>query len=253
MYRLSIAWPDALESPGRRAFPGTCQSWIFVIRRTVRVLPRRRDIKCVPLTLDASFHTSLPDLMAPRTRSKRADYQEIQMESDDDNHARECTCGVRGRINEYCAHVVGTKPRTKRPRKAKDGDTSYATGNEPKTKLGTASSRRAGKLRNLMLMPVDIFAEVLPAWKLHSLSLNWFPQICTYLHPKDLRSLSLTTKGLRSILMSKNSKHIWKSCLNAIAGIPECPRDMREPEYVRLLFTAMCYVRLCGPHTMSSS
>lgn len=52
----------------------------------------------------------------------------------------------------------------------------------------------------------------------------------------------MTTKGLRIILMSKSSRHIWKSCLAKVTDIPNCPPDLTEPEFVRLLFTTACYV-----------
>ncbi|KIO33096.1 hypothetical protein M407DRAFT_65753, partial [Tulasnella calospora MUT 4182] len=82
---------------------------------------------------------------------------------------------------------------------------------------------KSGKLRDLMNMPVDIFTEV-----------------CSHLDPHDLRRLALTSKRLWDILMTKESKHIWKTALASVPYLPECPTDLNEPQYVCLLFSSEC-------------
>ncbi|KAG8924480.1 hypothetical protein FRC01_011444 [Tulasnella sp. 417] len=80
--------------------------------------------------------------------------------------------------------------------------------------LITRRGGRGGKLRDLMYMPVDIFTE-----------------ICSYLGPYDLRRLSLSSKRLWDILMTKEARHIWKTALDSVVDLPECPSDLKEPQY----------------------
>ncbi|KAG8940628.1 hypothetical protein FRC03_005279 [Tulasnella sp. 419] len=77
-------------------------------------------------------------------------------------------------------------------------------------KVPVQKSRVAGRLAELMNMPVDVFAEC-----------------------------------LRSILMSKSAKHIWRGAReNQLPTLPPCPDDLSEPQYIALLFTNICQV--CG-------
>ena len=56
--------------------------------------------------------------------------------------------------------------------------------------------------------------------------------------------MSLTNKAFRNILMSRDSRQMWKSAREGTyEGMPDCPEDMSEPEYVRLIFVPECYVR----------
>ncbi|KAG8958812.1 hypothetical protein FRC00_002258 [Tulasnella sp. 408] len=64
-----------------------------------------------------------------------------------------------------------------------------------------------GKLRDMMDMPIDIFTE-----------------------------------RIRDILMTKGAKRIWMAALASVPGLPECPTDLSEPQYVRLMFTHDCDV-----------
>ncbi|KAG8902558.1 hypothetical protein FRB99_004347 [Tulasnella sp. 403] len=83
---------------------------------------------------------------------------------------------------------------------------------------------RRGRLQNIMNMPIDIFATV-----------------CEHLSPRDLRTLSLTARRLRELLMSRDASHIWRGCRAQITGLPDCPPDLSEPQYARLIFTTECY------------
>ncbi|KAG9019068.1 hypothetical protein FRB90_006811 [Tulasnella sp. 427] len=137
------------------------------------------------------------------------------------------------------------KPPNKRRRtknvKTDDDDTTFglpfkpsssARGNNraiaEQTELITRRTGRGGKLRDLMNMPVDIFTEV-----------------CSYLDPYDLRRLAVTSKRLWDILMTKESQPIWKMALDAISELPQCPRDLNEPQYVCLLYSSECHTIGC--------
>ncbi|KIO33097.1 hypothetical protein M407DRAFT_17964 [Tulasnella calospora MUT 4182] len=101
--------------------------------------------------------------------------------------------------------------------KGKNKTTSHS--DHPTTLRGC----KGGKLRDLMNMPVDIFTE-----------------IYSYLGPDDLRRLSLTSKRLRDILMTKEARHIWKIAIAFVPYLAECPTDLNEPQYVCLLYSSDC-------------
>ena len=63
-------------------------------------------------------------------------------------------------------------------------------------------------------------------------------QIAHHLTPQELLSLARATKRLRTLLMSKESKQIWRAAEIAV-GLPECP-DINSPH----LATFLLYV--CG-------
>ncbi|KAG8969346.1 hypothetical protein FRC05_001085 [Tulasnella sp. 425] len=73
----------------------------------------------------------------------------------------------------------------------------------------------------IMNMPIEIFAE-----------------ICSYLDPLDLRYLALTNKMFRDALMNKEAKHIWKKALASDVDLPNCPTDLNEPQFVRLMYSS---------------
>ena len=60
----------------------------------------------------------------------------------------------------------------------------------------------------------------------------------------DLLRLARTSKDLRRLLMNRNSAHIWKTVIQDMEDIPDCPNDMSPPAYVHLLYHSMCHVRL---------
>ncbi|KAF8507572.1 hypothetical protein BU17DRAFT_100411 [Hysterangium stoloniferum] len=92
--------------------------------------------------------------------------------------------------------------------------------------------RNVGKLSKLLEMPVDIFCE-----------------ISNHLEPIDLLHLARSTKGLNAILMSRESKPIWRSARQSYPTLPDCPPDLSEPEYARLIFEKDCHVCL-APRVM---
>ncbi|KAL0955448.1 hypothetical protein HGRIS_001690 [Hohenbuehelia grisea] len=106
-------------------------------------------------------------------------------------------------------------------------DTGYVLRPAKRAKLGVPSSsekspkkapaRRKKSLSLLPTMPLDILFEI-------------FSQ----LEPRDLLSLSYTSKLLRSLLWSKKSISIW---MQSLAGADtDCPSDMIEPTWAALLF-----------------
>ncbi|KAF8054259.1 hypothetical protein FPV67DRAFT_1133531 [Lyophyllum atratum] len=82
------------------------------------------------------------------------------------------------------------------------------------------------KKRNISLlltMPMDVIYEVL-----------------CFLAPRDLISLTRTSKVLRDTLVSSNARTVWKSVREAVKG-PSPPQDFSEPRWAALLFgKAIC-------------
>ncbi|KAE9391019.1 hypothetical protein BT96DRAFT_322860 [Gymnopus androsaceus JB14] len=71
--------------------------------------------------------------------------------------------------------------------------------------------------------------------------LDIFFEIFTYLKPADLLQLARTSKKLRSILLSKSTKSIWRAARSNVwprygDSMPLLPDDMSEPQYAHLAF-----------------
>ncbi|CAE7121707.1 unnamed protein product [Rhizoctonia solani] len=95
-----------------------------------------------------------------------------------------------------------------------------------RTQKQPARAKR-GRLADFMNLPTDIFTL-----------------IASYLLPVDILSLAQANKFFRGLLMSKSSRKIWLDAMKNIKGLPACPMEMSEPEYVALLFTNVC--SMCG-------
>jgi len=68
-------------------------------------------------------------------------------------------------------------------------------------------------------------------------------QIAAYLEPYDVLNLARSTRDLNNFLMSADSRPVWRVARNFFPGLPDCPPDLSEPEYARLLFeTDTCHV-----------
>ncbi|TFK33815.1 hypothetical protein BDQ12DRAFT_738566 [Crucibulum laeve] len=120
---------------------------------------------------------------------------------------------------EAASHTASPPPR-KRARGSKQPAQKKAP-----AKKAAYSSRGKGKQRDLSLlptMPMDIVFEILSS-----------------LPPKDLISVSRTTKSFREMLLSRQATTIWKNALEA-ADAPECPDDCSEPQWAALLFELPC-------------
>ncbi|KAG9042426.1 hypothetical protein FS837_010892 [Tulasnella sp. UAMH 9824] len=138
--------------------------------------------------------------------------------------------------------LLADKPGRKRRRPQKpqthnedsDGPASGPSRNRDsaKTEQITRRSGNRGKLRDMMDMPIDIFTEV--GYHTDKSDEAQYPSTL------DLRHLTLTCKRIRDILMTKGAKRIWAAALSSVPGLPECPTDLSEPQYVRLLLTNDC-------------
>lgn len=108
--------------------------------------------------------------MAPKTRGKKITYKEADSDSDaDEKHGGRFSFIRTMNMPIVHLHPIGrmsdaeiAPPKRKRAKKATQTDASFVeTGDESKKpKDAAVVRRRGGKLRNLMLMPIDIFTEV---------------------------------------------------------------------------------------------
>ncbi|KAG5638024.1 hypothetical protein H0H81_002225 [Sphagnurus paluster] len=121
--------------------------------------------------------------------------------------------------------------RSLRPRKkAKldadmDADSDYQESKEIQ-KIPKKRSNKAGKLAGLIDLPIDVLFEIFG-----------------HVRPFDLLRLARMTKEFRRLLMHKSSKSVWKTALQQITGLPECPAEMSEPQWVNLVFDPHCHVK----------
>jgi hypothetical protein len=73
-------------------------------------------------------------------------------------------------------------------------------------------------------------------------------QIASHLLPLDILQLARISKTLNDLLMSKNSKHIWRAA-RSNTDLPECPDNLSEPMYAALVYENICQVcliKLCA-------
>lgn len=71
-------------------------------------------------------------------------------------------------------------------------------------------------------------------------------KIAANLQPIDLLNLSRSSHGLRNNLMTKRSSIVWQKARQNVPLLPECPKDLNEPEYASLLFDSYCQVGFDG-------
>ncbi|KAH9926355.1 hypothetical protein B0H21DRAFT_764156 [Amylocystis lapponica] len=104
-----------------------------------------------------------------------------------------------------------------------------ATNPAKERKPSTKGKKSAGKLAQLMQMPVDVFYE-----------------IAGHLHFQDLLHLARVSKRFRGILISKKSRHLWVAARQNVPGVPlpDCPEQLSEPPYASLLYDRICMA--CG-------
>jgi hypothetical protein len=67
-------------------------------------------------------------------------------------------------------------------------------------------------------------------------------QIFGYLIPLDILHLSWTSKGLHDVLARRSAQCVWQRARANVRGLPECPDDLTEAAYARLVFDAHCQV-----------
>ncbi|KDQ62076.1 hypothetical protein JAAARDRAFT_170240 [Jaapia argillacea MUCL 33604] len=120
--------------------------------------------------------------------------------------------------NEKDTKDANNAPESNRSRKKKRTGAAVAKG---------MSRKRQGRLQLLPEMPLDILFEI-------------FGQLM----PMDLLRLSWTSKTLRSTLMSRSARSVWKQVLGNVPDLPPCPSDLTEAQYALLAFYPHCYY--CG-------
>lgn len=63
----------------------------------------------------------------------------------------------------------------------------------------------------------------------------------------DLLNLARTNKALRTLLLRRSSRHVWRATYkNTLLRMPPCPDDMNEIAWVNLLYSHHCHVS-CSP------
>ena len=78
-------------------------------------------------------------------------------------------------------------------------------------------------------------------------------QILETLHPIDLYHITLTTRALRKLLLSRSASAIWENSFKAYSEIPFYPKDVSAPRWASLLFgPATCDVSLVSLIRMNS-
>ncbi|CAE6475558.1 unnamed protein product [Rhizoctonia solani] len=106
------------------------------------------------------------------------------------------------------------------------GDTAEAPRKRQRTEKQPAQRKR-GSLSHFMTLPTDLFT-----------------MIVSHLLPLDILFLARSNKFFHTLLMTKSSRHIWLDAMKNVEGLPPCPSNMSEPEYVALLYTNVCSA--CG-------
>ncbi len=111
---------------------------------------------------------------------------------------------------------------------------------------GKRRARNAGKLAQLLDMPLDIFFEVCTFHCLSSKdSLPTFyvnSKITSKLKPLDLLQLSRVSKQFRNTFMSKSSRYVWIEARKNVHGMPDPPDCLPEPKYASVVFERNCFV-----------
>ncbi|KII94170.1 hypothetical protein PLICRDRAFT_36405 [Plicaturopsis crispa FD-325 SS-3] len=109
-----------------------------------------------------------------------------------------------------------SRPGRKRQRKGGDGVSTI--------RLGLVAKEMPAKFAKMSDMPLEVLFEIFG-----------------YLHPMDLLNLCRTTKDLRAVLLRRSVRSTWKAALSSVDKLPECPPDLQEPQYTRLLFDTHCH------------
>ncbi|GJJ14547.1 hypothetical protein Clacol_008812 [Clathrus columnatus] len=161
--------------------------------------------------------------MQTRTASgslKRKAYDEVEDDDSNKNEIKDTPQPKRKRVKTHSTDDPKPDKGLKIKRNGKGKE---------KATPSIYKGRNVGKLAKLLEMPMDIFCE-----------------ISKHLQPLDLLQLSRSTQSFNRILMSRGSKPIWRAARATHSELPECPPDMSEPEYARLLFLKECHVCLAS-------
>ncbi|OJT14546.1 hypothetical protein TRAPUB_8879, partial [Trametes pubescens] len=110
-----------------------------------------------------------------------------------------------------------------------DEDPDPHAGEREKTMLPGISRKRAKKtLHELPNMPIDILFEIF-----------------SKLTPRDLLSVSRTTRSFRRLLLSRQATTVWKASRLAMPQTLECPSDVSEPYWANLVY-GKAFCQICG-------
>ncbi|RDB19805.1 hypothetical protein Hypma_012990 [Hypsizygus marmoreus] len=101
---------------------------------------------------------------------------------------------------------------------------------------------RRGALKQLLELPLDLLFEARDTANGRWSEGFTCSQIFGHLNPADILVLSRTSKDLRNVLMRKSAAFVWKLA-RANVGLPDCPPDLNEPQFAKLLFDSLCDVR----------
>ncbi|KAF8977711.1 hypothetical protein BDQ17DRAFT_1339093 [Cyathus striatus] len=148
--------------------------------------------------------------MKLRPRSKRASSNINVLEDLSDVE------GYNSNIN----HGTAEEYESMTNREVKPKETNLPPAKRAKTSLSSNALKLTSKqLADIFkIVPMDI----------------WF-EIFSWISPKDLITLTRTTKVIRETLMTKGAITVWKTARERF-GVPACPEDFSEPQWVALLF-----------------
>lgn len=65
----------------------------------------------------------------------------------------------------------------------------------------------------------------------------------------DLLNLSRSFKAIRNVMLSKTFRPAWRKALRDL-GAPECPPEISEPQFIRLVFDSTCQARVYSSSTL---
>ncbi|KAF7311521.1 F-box domain-containing protein [Mycena kentingensis (nom. inval.)] len=65
-------------------------------------------------------------------------------------------------------------------------------------------------------------------------------EICVLLEPIDLIHLARTNKALRTFLLDRSSRGIWRAALARVEGLPGPPSHLSEPAWAHVVFDQFC-------------
>ncbi|KIM35772.1 hypothetical protein M413DRAFT_449599 [Hebeloma cylindrosporum] len=161
------------------------------------------------------------------TRPKQAPTQRVLRSSKVDAQVDDLHHGSHGSDEKLSDHGNAQAKETGKPPPAKRAKKSFTAARKSSVK----SPRQRKSLSLLPSMPLDVLFEVF-----------------SHLSPKDIISLSRTSRIFRDTLTTGNGISIWKAARKRL-GWPECPPNMSEHQWAALLFGNTC--QSCGRKSVS--
>ncbi|KIJ23206.1 hypothetical protein M422DRAFT_276264 [Sphaerobolus stellatus SS14] len=126
----------------------------------------------------------------------------------------QCRTHEEPRVNHRLTHET----LTKKPR------VSGVVGVRRATLAGRG--RRVGKLCAFIDVPLDVLLEIV-----------------SHLSPQDLLNLSRASRLFYKLFVedARYARAAWRAARTSIPGLPDCPSDLTEPQYAKLVFESDCY------------